>query len=38
LTLLAKCGFALASKYGSFSGARFNDRAPRLVVVAKAAF
>lgn len=36
LALLAKCGFALSSKHGSFSGARFNERAPRLVVVARA--
>jgi SAM-dependent methyltransferase len=34
--LLTKCGFALHSKQGSFAGARFNERAARLVVVARA--
>ena len=34
--LLAKCGFALRTKLGSFGGARFNERASRLVVVAQA--
>lgn len=34
--LLSKCGFALVSKLGNFSGARFNERAARLVVVARA--
>ena len=34
--LLTRCGFTLERKHGNFSGARFNDQAPRLVVVAKA--
>lgn len=34
--LLSKCGFSLVSKHGSFSGARFTERAARLVVVARA--
>jgi len=34
--LLSKSGFALSSKQGSFSGARFSERAARLVVVARA--
>jgi hypothetical protein len=34
--LLGQCGFALVSKHGGFSGARFNERAARLVVVARA--
>ena len=34
--LLAKCGFALQTKLGSFTGARFSERATRLVVVAQA--
>jgi hypothetical protein len=34
--LLSKCGFALVSKHGSFAGGRFNERAARLVVVARA--
>jgi SAM-dependent methyltransferase len=33
--LLAKCGFALQAKLGSFAGARFSERATRLVVVAR---
>jgi SAM-dependent methyltransferase len=37
LALLKKCGFGLETKRGSFAGARFNDRAQRLVVVARAA-
>lgn len=36
LALLAKCGFKLEAKLGSFAGARFNERAARLVVVAQA--
>ena len=35
-TLLAKCGFALETKLGSFAGGRFSERATRLVVVARA--
>ena len=35
LPLLAECGFAVQVK-GSFVGARFNERATRLVVVARA--
>jgi SAM-dependent methyltransferase len=35
-TLLAKCGFALETKLGSFAGGRFGERATRLVVVARA--
>lgn len=36
LPLLAACGFAVQSKFGSFAGGRFNERATRLVVVARA--
>jgi SAM-dependent methyltransferase len=35
-TLLAKCGFAVQTKLGSFAGGRFSERATRLVVVARA--
>jgi len=37
LSLLRKCGFTVVSKRGDFAGARFNERASRLVVVARAA-
>ena len=36
LALLRKCGFRVQAKLGGFGGARFNDRAQRLVVVAQA--
>lgn len=36
LALLAKSGFAVQSKHGNFAGARFNERAARLVLVARA--
>jgi SAM-dependent methyltransferase len=36
LAMLTKCGFAVQSKQGNFTGARFSDRAPRLVIVARA--
>jgi SAM-dependent methyltransferase len=36
LSLLRECGFAVESKLGSFAGGRFNERATRLVVVARA--
>lgn len=36
LELLGRCGFAVKIKLGGFSGARFNERAARLVVVARA--
>ena len=36
LPLLAKCGFAIDAKLGSFAGGRFNERSQRLVVVARA--
>jgi SAM-dependent methyltransferase len=36
LALLTKCGFVVQSKHGSFAGARFSDRAARLVIVARA--
>jgi len=35
--LLADCGFTTQSKLGSFSGSRFSERAPRLIVVAATA-
>jgi SAM-dependent methyltransferase len=35
-SLLTNAGFALHTKLGSFSGARFSERATRLVVVARA--
>lgn len=35
LALLAKAGFALHTKLGSFTGARFSERSTRLVVVAQ---
>jgi len=34
--LLTKCGFVVQAKLGSFAGARFNERAVRLVIVARA--
>jgi hypothetical protein len=34
--LLAQCGFTLDIKLGGFAGGRFSERAPRLVVVARA--
>lgn len=34
--ILEKCGFRVASKLGSFEGARFSTRASRLVVTAQA--
>jgi len=37
LAMLGECGFALETKLGSFGGARFSERATRLVVVARAA-
>ena len=36
LQLLRKCGFSVQTKLGSFAGARFSERATRLVVVAQA--
>ncbi len=36
LELLRKCGFSVPTKLGSFAGARFTERATRLVVVAQA--
>ena len=36
LPLLRKCGFVVEAKSGSFAGGRFNERAQRLVVVARA--
>lgn len=36
MSLLRKCGFRVQTKLGGFAGARFNERAPRLVVVAGA--
>jgi SAM-dependent methyltransferase len=33
--LLENCGFAVQNKLGSFSGGRFNDRATRLIIVAR---
>ena len=34
--ILEKCGFSIRSKLGSFGGARFNERATRLIVTARA--
>lgn len=36
LPLLRECGFAVEAKLGGFAGGRFNERAQRLVVVARA--
>ncbi len=36
LALLRKCGFSVQAKLGGFAGARFSERAQRLVVVARA--
>jgi SAM-dependent methyltransferase len=36
LPLLADCGFAIRAKLGSFSGGRFSERSPRLIVTAEA--
>ncbi len=36
LPLLRDCGFAVETKLGGFAGGRFNERAVRLVVVARA--
>jgi SAM-dependent methyltransferase len=36
LELIETCGFVVQSKLGSFAGARFNERATRLIVTAKA--
>ncbi|HXK20968.1 MAG TPA: class I SAM-dependent methyltransferase [Polyangiaceae bacterium] len=35
-SLLADCGFAVATRLGSFSGSRFSERAARLIVTARA--
>jgi SAM-dependent methyltransferase len=36
LSLLTECGFAVEATLGGFAGGRFNERAQRLVVVARA--